>query len=474
VRGVRTIGAGLAALLLAACGSAEDHADAGEGGARDVGVAHDVVPQPDVIARESGKFDVIAHSDAPSVPYPAPHSGPPVALFSGGPILDRPTIVPIFFEHDPMQAQIESFLGQLSASSYWPAVATEYGAGPLAIAPSIVVTDPVPVAIEDPQIASWLAAYLDGTHPEWPPVTLNNIYMVFYPSRTTITIPPSQTSCSSFGGYHYQGKEPLRPTPMDGGATAEGGDGGAAHEGGARDAGAAEGGVDAGTVPFVYSVIPRCATFAEHKGIDAVTSAISHEAVEAATDPLGITEPAYQGVDSDHIVWEVDPGGEIGDLCAYEPQSFQRLVGSFLVQRIWSKKAAAAGNDPCVPELAPGTPYFNTSPDLNESVELIDGAHYPTKGIQIPVGQKKTIALRLFSTAPTENWNVYLVDTSAAFGGSKLLDFSPSTVAGHNGDVVSVEITAVAPGPLGGAEFLIYSYRDATKYENFWFGFVEN
>jgi len=37
--------------------------------------------------------------------------------------------------------------------------------------------------------------------------------------------------------------------------------------------------------PFVYAVLPRCATFNTLSGLDSLTTALSHELVEAVTDP---------------------------------------------------------------------------------------------------------------------------------------------------------------------------------------------
>jgi hypothetical protein len=421
-----------------------------------------------------------AASDASKAPYPAPHAPPPQAIDYGGPVLTAPQVVPIFFQDDALQGQIETFLKELATSTYWPGVTTEYGVGPLSIAPSIVVTDAPPTAITDAQIELWLANYLNGTNPSWPPVARNNIYMVFFPESTTITLDTFGMSCTGFGGYHYEGEVFAE---ADGG-TRDGGDGGVGGGGdggpdGSLDAAAtdAEAG-GAGGSPFTYAVIPRCAMFGGFTGIDTVTSAISHETVEASTDPLNRTHTAYAGVDTDHTVWEISPGGEVADLCAFEPQSFQRLVGDSLVQRIWSNKEAAAGHDPCVPAVpvTPSPVYFNASPDLTATVTLTyDKTPYTTLGVKIPVGQSATLTLRFFSTEPTDSWTVYLEDTSSAFGGMPLLQFTPDTVKGSNGDVVTVKATAVAAGPYGGAEMVLVSYRppDETTLE-YWFGFVEN
>jgi hypothetical protein len=436
---------------LLACGGAVSPAAKGDASADSAPRLDGTTPLPDAgLAdapgdREPGDGPRDSAPDgARDAGYPAPHATAPQVESFGGPVLAAPNVVPVFFGNDPLQSQIEQFLTKLAGSSYWPAVTSEYGAGALTVAPSIVVTDALPSSIKDPQIEAWLAGYLDGTHAAWPAINANNIYMVFYQSGTSISYDiggQTETSCAYFGGYHNEG---------------------------------AEGSLDAGGAPFVYAVIPRCSNFAGYTGTDAVTLAVSHETVEATTDPLPISDPAYATVDQDHLVWDFQPLSEIGDMCAYEPQSFQRLVGSFIVQRIWSNKSAAAGADPCVPPL--GGVYFNAAPDLTNDVILTsDGQGYTTLGVQIPVGQTKTIDFRLFSTGPTADWTIFAEDTSAAYGGPPLLQFTPSQANGNNGDVIGLQVTAVAAGPLGGSEFLVYAYRSADEsYINYWFGFVQN
>jgi hypothetical protein len=455
---------------LQGCG-AGDNALSGnrDGGGAEVSI---IVP-PEATPTDAPGHEGGGRDASKPAPYPAPHAAPPRAIDYGGPVLNAPQIVPVFFQDDAFEGQVEAFLKELGPSAYWTGATSEYGVGSLTVAPSIVVTDSPPTAITDAEVEVWLSKYLDGSHPEWPAVTPNNIYMVFYPSSTTITLGTFGASCSGFGGYHYEGSTRL---PPDGGA-GDGGDAGldaASGEGGA----AFEGGADAGGAHFTYAVIPRCAMFGGLTGIDTVTSAVSHETVEASTDPLNRTHTAYSGVDDNHIVWEIAPGGEVGDLCAYEPQSFQRLVGTFMVQRIWSNTAAAAGQDPCVPAV-PKTPspvYFNTAPDLKDHVTLTyEHVPYSTLGVKLPVGQSTTLTLRFFSSEPTDPWTVYLEDTSSAFGGTELLQFTPSQVTGSNGDVVTVNMTAVAAGAYGGSEMVLVSYRppDETVLQ-YWFGFVEN
>jgi hypothetical protein len=420
--------------------------------------------------REAGDARLDANDGgdgAKDAPYPAPHAAPPQATSAGGPIDKEPEVIPVFFQGDDLEARIESFLTMMAASDYWPAATSEYGVGSLTIGSSIVVAATAPMSTTDAEIQAFLAGHLGGSDPTWPSVTANRIYTVFYPEQTTITIPMLGTSCVGFGGYHENATVTLE---RDGGALEAGLDAGL--EAATLEAGP----LDAGQARFTYAVIPRCAMFAGYSGIDAVTSAVSHETVEASTDPLVGTNSAYDGVDENHAVWDLEPGGEIADLCSYEPQSYQRLVGSFLVQRVWSNHAASAGHDPCVPPVPESSAYYNAAPDLTADVELTyDKIPFATQGVHIPVGSTVTVPLRFFSDSPTGAWTVYLEDSSSAFGGPSLLEFSPNRIVGQNGDVVPVKVKAVQTGPYGGTEMILVSYRPPDEATlNYWFGFVQN
>ncbi len=275
---------GLGCACAFACGGVDS-------GAPDTGTGDDAAITPDAGTTVDAASETVEKTDAG---YPGPHPAVPQVQNAGGPVLTAPKIIPIFFPNDLQQAQIEDFTNQLAASSFWGAATTEYGAGLLTVGASIVVTDTPPKTIDLAGVESWLVNYLDGTHAGWPAIDQNEIFTIFYPSTTTISDPSFGTSCQSFGGYHSEAK----------GTSAQ---------------------------SIVYAVMPRCASLGQSiKGFDALTSGLSHELIEASTDPLQ-SNPAWSYVDLDHMVWNLMPLGEIGDMCAYEPQSYQRLVGTYMV-----------------------------------------------------------------------------------------------------------------------------------------------
>ncbi len=396
--------------------------------------------------------------------YPAPHAGLPRVQTMGGPVLAAPHFVPIFFPNDPDQAQIEEFFTQIQGSSYWTAATSEYGVGAMTVEPSVVVPDAIPASITDAQIEEWLSAYLDGTHPEFPPIAQNNVYVVFYPSATTIDLangPSVAVSCRDFGGYHYEGNYafPFADAGLEAGSAV------------AFDASAPTG------PTFVYAVVPRCATFGTLNGLDAVTAATSHEMAEAATDPLVLSNPAFSLPDFDHIAWSYVGGGEVGDMCISESSDrvFQRLVGKYMVQRIWSNEAAEANVDPCVPGLA--SPYFNAAPDLDGTILLDDSqgnATFATIGTRVAVGQTVSIPVRLFSPAPTPDWYVVAIEDNVS-GGANALQLAWDRQAGGNGDVLTLHVTRLSPGEVGGSALVFYSYVPNTSGSgNSWFAFIGN
>ncbi|HSQ62864.1 MAG TPA: hypothetical protein VLM85_06600 [Polyangiaceae bacterium] len=405
-------------MALACGGSTPDTGDAGD--------TQDAAPAVETGPGDGGTPKIDAG-------FPGPHPSVPQVETYGGSVLTAPKVIPIFFSNDADQSKVEDFLGKLAASPYWGQTTTEYGVGALTVGTSIVVTDTPPTTTDVAKIETWLTSYLDGTHPEFPPIDTNNIYTVFFPASTTISDPSFGTSCVQFGGYHYS-------------TTSNGKD-------------------------IVYAVLPRCSSLGDIQGFDALSGGLSHELIEASTDPLS-SNPSFAFVDTDHFVWNIMPLGEVGDMCAYEPQSYQRLVGTYMVQRVWSNAAAKAGHDPCVPPLSDA--YFNAAPVLSDNVTLTYyNQNVPTKGIQIGLNQSKTIPVQLFSDGPTTDWTVQAVDSTYGTGNPAELQFSWDKQSGNNGDTLQMTITRVRNGSYGGSEFILYAQKGLTT-ANLWFGFVAN
>jgi hypothetical protein len=354
----------------------------------------------------------------------------------GGPVI-APYIVPITYPGDPLASQIEAFTAGIGATTYWSTATSEYGVGPATSAPPVHIQTAAPATIDDTAIQQFIKSNVGTT---LPAAQTGIVYAFFYPASTTVTM-GGAASCAQNEGYHWD-------LALGGGTNVS------------------------------YVVVPRCDNLAGAPGItgiDATTLVTSHEYVEAATDPFPTLAPAYGDLDADHQIWGVMENVEVGDLCtwvtgvAIKPSGFD-----YLVQRIWSNAAIKAGHDPCVPAPAPAeTPYFNSVPELDDSVVISNyGTPTTTKGVSIPVGQSKTIPLWLYSDGPTAGpWTVSAVDAPyyGVAATTHNLTFAFDRTQGQNGDRIELTITVNAyDSQIGGAPFMITSTLG--QQSNTWFG----
>jgi hypothetical protein len=386
----------------------------------------------------------------------------------GGSVMAAPKVVPIFYASDDpaTTAQLQDYVNKLGATQYW-SVMQEYGVGAITGEPGIQLTpaDDPPLIYDDADIRTWLANKLNANDPAFPQPDANTIYAFFFPAGVTIT----QGGVS--GGY-----------PGDGGVYPEGGTDASVPATAAQSciAGGFGGyhGVDqaVNSGQAVYAVIARCANIFGLGGVDATTGIASHELGEASSDPVS----AYGHLDAAHSYWRNLIGGsEIGDMCAQQVGSFVKFSDSpYVVQRLWSNKAALAGTDPCVPEPT-GEVYFNTIPNLPDTLQLsgrgADGGTttIPTKAVQIAVGSSKSIDLDLFSTAPTSApWKIVAQDEyQLGFAATKQLTLAPSITVGENGTKINLSITVNSAGSKNQEPFLVTSTaQDGTQH--MWAGLV--
>ena len=421
--------------------------------ARKDAASSDASPPPD-----GSSLDAAPPIDAP---YPAFSLGAraPQVTNNGAPVLANALFVPIVFTGDGLASEIDAFMSAVGPSDYWSTIGSEYGVGAGASSPLIVEAMSPSANITDAEVQQFLAASI-ATDPRFGALGLSAdagvqpsnpnavppaeaVYVVFYPTGTTISAGALGESCEAFGGYHSS-------FALGNGAK------------------------------VAYAVIPRCTSFNGLMGEDFVTSATSHELIEAATDPDPYV-PAYQGTDGDHFVWTLILGdGEVADMCAFLPDAnvhpSEASLTAFLVQRSWSNKGAQAGQDPCVPTA--GEPfYFNTLP-LTTQVSFVDqGQSYQTLGTQVAVGQTTTVTLNLASSGSTNGpWTVELEDYGEAFGGSEVLDLKLlGRSSGSNGQTLTLQITALeaASSSLSGiAPYFIYSKLGSVS--TMWVGAVTN
>jgi hypothetical protein len=98
-----------------------------------------------------------AGTDAPFVT--APHPPAPLVDSHGGTVLSQPKVLPIIYANDANLAVVEGFVSELTATSWWSDVASQYGVGALTVLPAIVRTDAVPSYVTPSLITSEIAAH---------------------------------------------------------------------------------------------------------------------------------------------------------------------------------------------------------------------------------------------------------------------------------------------------------------------------
>ncbi|MEO6775585.1 MAG: hypothetical protein ABI467_21670 [Kofleriaceae bacterium] len=349
----------------------------------------------------------------------------PQVQSAGGPVLHTPEIVPIFFAGDDLQPSIERFLDALPGSAYWGITTREYGIGTPVIEPAIVTSDSPPTT--DDALQAWLEDHLAPPVPApgWIAPDPNTLYVVFLPAGVTLTA-GMDTSCVTFGAYHDE--------------TAQ--------------------------RQIVYALVPRCPT--QGAPIDQVTPPTSHELIEASTDPHPETAPAFVTVDAPNLVWEYTPGAEVGDMCEYVADAFQRLVGDFAVQRTWSNASAAAGHDPCVPLL--DQPYVAAAPILGEV--MLAGTR--TTGVQIPNGSSVSFDVKLISDGPVADWTIKIDDVASVLQQAPAeLSCTLDRTTASTGATARATCTRLLDGQGGGSELVLVSKRDNVTV-SLWWGLATN
>ena len=209
-------------------------------------------------------FQIAAHASLPQVPP------------NNGPILPSPEVVTVTYAGYPYD--VSSYMGELVQSSWLSIVGADYGVGLRAVTGSVVLDggpNGGPATITDSEIETLLAQLiLDGGVPA---LTANTVYVVAFPETTAIS-DNLGTSCQEFGAYHDRFL------------------------------------LNGTWVP--YCVIPTCGATPGSvlTAEDVIEEALSHEFIEAATDPVRTTAIAgYHLLDLDDP-WTYS-GGEVADLC---------------------------------------------------------------------------------------------------------------------------------------------------------------
>jgi len=174
-----------------------------------------------------------------------------------------------------------------------------------------------------------------------------------------------------------------------------------------------------GGVTAALVVIPLCTSYPGDSaltGVSVLTPTISHELVEAATDPFPSSAPAYLTTDQAHAMWAVAVnGGEVADLC--ENESPNLVIPDDIgqpVQRSWSNAAVDAGTGPCVP-VPPGEIYFAAVASLPDQVSVQrSGRSFLVPALRSQVGASATVSVHLRSESDQPaSWTVAALEYHA-------------------------------------------------------------
>jgi hypothetical protein len=345
----------------------------------------------------------------------------PQVVDVGGTFLTSPKVQPILYASDTGATDIQAFLQELATTSTWAQATSEYGVGPLTVLPAVMLSDPAPASVSDAMLESSLASNTSGANPAWGAADPSTIYLFVLPEGS-IESDSEGACCTDYDGYHYQAE------------------------------------VGAVTVPYALSC--ACPGFdGPHiTDLQERTIDMSHELVESATDPFPNSDPAYTQEDDADIVWTLVTDGEVADMCEFNDDANVIPPGStYMVQRSWSNAAAARFENPCVPVVTT-TPYFNSFPQLG-SISYNAG-HITTQGINIPLGQSKTIDVALLAAAGMEQlWTVAPYDyDDAILGLSPDSILRPLNFTGGDGDTFRLTINpTAADDDLKGEAFIIWS-----------------
>ena len=315
----------------------------------------------------------------------------PKVISLGGPVLSAPKVQAIYLAGYPFVAEVDDFLTRLAASSYWPGVVGEYGIGGLTVLASHTSSVPGPATIVSSDVPPFFAQVMTADAAALGAASRDTMYLLLLPASTEVTM-SGQSLCqaTTASGYHTEAM------------------------------------VNGTTVALI--VVPFCTSYpgdASLTGVSVLTPTISHELVEAATDPFPSSAPAFLTTDEPHAMWAVAVnGGEVADLCENETPNLVTPadIGS-PVQRIWSNAAVDAGIGPCAP-VPPGEIYFAALPALPDQVLVQrNGKSFSVPALRARVGDNATVTVHLRSESDQlASWAVAALEYHAD---------APLTVTAH-------------------------------------------
>jgi len=299
-------------------------------------------------------------------------------------VIPNPRIVPVFFTNTSDQAATVTFLQALIVSPEWSALA-EYGVGAATVGPPVYLTSAAPATTTTAEINSFVA----GNAASWGTLDGSEIFVLYYPSATTIT--------DDVDSYHSYAL--------------------------------------IGTTQQVPFAVQPAYSEAGHAYVQ------YHELAEASTDPFF---KGYGVLNHDMSAWGATGSQlELADMCirfsAYLDSSFsQSMYG------IWSDSAVSSGQGPCTTGGSSNLGYgFGAYPVLPDTYLASTYAGDTNASVGIAPGASVTIPINVFSDGPlTAPISIAVSQLNANSANTNVLGLSLDQNLGLNGSVVHLTITA--------------------------------
>jgi hypothetical protein len=319
----------------------------------------------------------------------------PRTVYAGGPFLRNPELTSVTFAGDEpgMVAHIEAFADFITRSSWWGEVTEGYCGsvgdciGQGRAANRVRLRTKLSRVVSEADIELLLEREASqGLRPHLGPDAL---VLVYLPPGVTLRAASGRPYCRGKRAYH-------RMLHLE-------------------------------QISFAYAVMPRCGGAAE------LTSAASHEIVEAATNP----DPGQRGFViepvSDNAGFTAS-GVEPVDPCGLIHRDRHRTQeNGFVMQRSWSNRNARAGRDPCVP-VRSHKPYLALVPRAAV--------------LRLPhVGASATIELQAAADRPVAAWAVSALDLTGGQEGSGYVEVKLDRASVAAGDVAVLSVRVIKLHP---------------------------
>lgn len=375
------------------------------------------------------------HEDAGTkAPDPQPEPEPPPAMtpvfpqlaLGGGAALSAPRFQLVRYASDKTTTLARTALSKMGASSYWKQVTSEYGVGPATALTEVTITGTPPAKMDDTDVQAWFLSQLDGKNTAGLATPDGQTVYVWAPPASMTVTETGNTLCNGVGGYHSAMQR-----------------------------------ANGSYVPYI--VLPHC-DYGSQTADAEYTLTLSHEMVEAATDPYPSTGYTLDG--PVHGGWQIEfVGAEAGDLCEFNlDQAIAPPELGFYVQRTWSNRAAALGHEPCVP--AAGITTFGAFADERDEAQGVAAIKVLSGG--------RTIQVRLYSDGPMGAFTVTAKDYAAQNGDKPELALAfangKNQVTGKSGDLVDLTITPLRGGTqyAGSSVLLLEATSADGKVNHIW------